>query len=87
MGFIMAEPKEQAPPAWKFREVEGRRLAARDARASERAAADKAHAINEAGRDKVIAREDHEHRTARYCAGHDWVKERQERTGEIERSR
>lgn len=83
----MAEPKEQAPPAWKFRETTGRKLAARDALASERAAADKVHAINEAGRDKAIARETHAVRAARYCAGHDWVKERQERTGEIERSR
>jgi hypothetical protein len=87
MGFIMAEPKDQSPPKWKFRETEGRKLAARDALATQREAADKAHAQREAGRDKAIAREDHAVRTARYCAGHDWVKERQERTGEIERSR
>ncbi len=77
----MAGPKEQAPPAWKFREMTGRRLAARDALVSERAASDKAHAQREAGRDKAIAQEDHEHRTARYGGGHDWVKEWQERTG------
>jgi hypothetical protein len=74
-------------PGWKYRELAGAKIAAGEHRSAEHAAAARVHVQHEAEKDRTAARESWSYKTARYCAGHDWVKERQERTGEIERSR
>ena len=83
----MAEPKAYVQPEWKFREITAANIAAGEERVAQQAAINDVHAQHEAEKNVTAAREDWSFKNSRYCAGHDWVKERQERTGEIERGR
>ena len=81
----MADDANQQTPEWKVREIIGARAKAADIRAADRDAVNQVLSLNEAERDRTAAREDHAHKNARYCAGHDWVQEFQERTGQTRR--